>query len=119
VFSSARAALRAAVDLLARCAAAATPELPLRAGVGLEVGEPVPVPGSYLGEAVNVAARLCAQAGAGGGVGSGAGGGGGGRGGGGGWRGRSGGSWRSGGSPTGWGPGWCARGRPRGRRRQQ
>ncbi|MGH2411673.1 MAG: helix-turn-helix domain-containing protein, partial [Chloroflexota bacterium] len=34
VFTSARRALRAAVDLLRRCAAAETPDLPLRAGVG-------------------------------------------------------------------------------------
>jgi class 3 adenylate cyclase/tetratricopeptide (TPR) repeat protein/DNA-binding XRE family transcriptional regulator len=62
VFTSARKALRAAVDLLTRCAGAATPELPLRAGVGLDVGEPISVPGGYRGEAINVAARLCAQA---------------------------------------------------------
>ena len=41
VFTSAHRALRAAVDLLARCAAAATPMLPLQAGVGLDVGEPL------------------------------------------------------------------------------
>ena len=64
VFTSARKALRAAVDLLALCDAA-RPELPLRAGVGLDVGEPVPVPGGYRGEAINVAARLCARAAAG------------------------------------------------------
>jgi class 3 adenylate cyclase/tetratricopeptide (TPR) repeat protein len=62
VFTSARKALRAAVDLLARCAGAETPELPLRAGIGLDVGEPIPVPGGYRGEAINVAARLCAKA---------------------------------------------------------
>ncbi len=65
VFTSARKALRAAVDLLARCEAAATPELPLQAGVGLDAGEPLPVPGGYRGEAINVAARLCAKAGPG------------------------------------------------------
>jgi class 3 adenylate cyclase len=65
VFTSARSALRAAADLLARCEAAATAELPLRAGVGLDAGEPVPVPGGYRGEAINVAARLCALAGPG------------------------------------------------------
>jgi predicted ATPase/class 3 adenylate cyclase len=65
VFTSVRNALRAAVDLLASCATAATPELPLRAGVGLDVGEPVSVPGGYRGEAINTAARLCAQAGPG------------------------------------------------------
>lgn len=63
VFTSARKALRAAVDLLARCASDTT--LPLRAGVGLDVGEPIHVPGGYRGEALNVAARLCAKAGPG------------------------------------------------------
>jgi class 3 adenylate cyclase len=63
VLGSSRNALRAAVDLLARCAAA--PDFPLQAGVGLDAGEPVPVPGGYRGEAINVAARLCASAGAG------------------------------------------------------
>jgi class 3 adenylate cyclase len=65
VFSSARAALRAATDLQARCAKEASATLPLRAGVGLDVGEPVTVASGYRGEAINVAARLCAQAGPG------------------------------------------------------
>ena len=65
VFTSARKALRAAVDLVTRCAVEATAEVPLRAGVGLDVGEPVSVPGGYRGEVINVAARLCAQAGPG------------------------------------------------------
>jgi predicted ATPase/class 3 adenylate cyclase len=65
VFSSARAALRASTGLLARCAEAATDALPLRAGVGLDVGEPVAVGDGYRGEAINTAARLCAQAGPG------------------------------------------------------
>jgi predicted ATPase/class 3 adenylate cyclase len=65
VFTSARAALRAATDLQARSAAEASAALPLQAGVGLDVGEPVAVAGGYRGEAINVAARLCAQAGPG------------------------------------------------------
>jgi predicted ATPase/class 3 adenylate cyclase/Tfp pilus assembly protein PilF len=65
VFTSARAALRAATSLQVRCAAEASAALPLQAGVGLDVGEPVAVAGGYRGEAVNVAARLCAQAGPG------------------------------------------------------
>jgi len=65
VFGSARAALLAAAGLLTRCAQEATPDLPLRAGVGLDVGEPVTVPGGYRGEVINTAARLCAQAGPG------------------------------------------------------
>jgi class 3 adenylate cyclase/tetratricopeptide (TPR) repeat protein len=65
VFTSARNALRAAVSLLSRCAADASPSLPLRAGVGLDVGEPISVPDGYRGEVINVAARLCAKAGPG------------------------------------------------------
>ena len=65
VFTSARNALRAAVDLLARCTATTTADLPMHVGVGLDVGEPIPVPGGYRGEVINVAARLCARAGPG------------------------------------------------------
>jgi non-specific serine/threonine protein kinase len=65
VFTSARAALRAATGLQARCTQEASATLPLQAGVGLDVGEPVAVAGGYRGEAINVAARLCAQAGPG------------------------------------------------------
>jgi non-specific serine/threonine protein kinase len=65
VFTSARAALRAAASLQARCAQQASVALPLQAGVGLDVGEPVAVDGGYRGESINVAARLCAQAGPG------------------------------------------------------
>jgi class 3 adenylate cyclase len=50
VFSSARAALRAATGLQARCAAEASAALRLQAGVGLDVGEPVAVAGGYRGE---------------------------------------------------------------------
>lgn len=50
IFTSARSALRAATGLLARCAEAASETLPLRAGIGLDVGEPVAVPGGYRGE---------------------------------------------------------------------
>ena len=63
VFASAQRALRAAVDLQARCAAAASPTLPLRVGIGLDVGEPIAMPeGDYRGEVLNVASRLCVQA---------------------------------------------------------
>jgi predicted ATPase/class 3 adenylate cyclase len=62
VFTSARAALQAAIALLARCADETSDDLPLRAGIGLDVGEPVAVPGGYRGEAINTAARLCARA---------------------------------------------------------
>ena len=65
VFGSARAALRAATGLLARCAEEAGDDPPLRAGVGLDVGEPVAVPGGYRGEAIDTAVGLCALAGPG------------------------------------------------------
>ncbi len=62
VFVSARKALRAAVDLQARFVAAA---LPRGVGIGLDAGEAVPVDGGYRGTALNLAARLCGEAGAG------------------------------------------------------
>jgi predicted ATPase/class 3 adenylate cyclase len=67
VFVSARQALRAAVELQARCAAAtaAEPSLPLPIGIGLDVGEAVPLEGGYRGGALNLAARLCSVAGPG------------------------------------------------------
>jgi hypothetical protein len=67
VFSSARAALRAAIVLQEQVgqASATTPEQPIRCGIGVEAGEAVAVPGGYRGQAINLAARLCARAGAG------------------------------------------------------
>ena len=67
VFGSARQALRAALDLQARFAAAmeTDPALPLRVGIGLDAGEAVPVAGGYRGGALNLAARLCSLAGPG------------------------------------------------------
>lgn len=62
VFVSSRQALRVAVDLQARFAA---DSLPQGVGIGLDTGEAVPVEGGYRGSALNVAARLCAQAGPG------------------------------------------------------
>jgi class 3 adenylate cyclase len=41
------------------------PDLPLRVGVGLHAGEPVPHEGQYVGSAVNIAARLASAAGPG------------------------------------------------------
>lgn len=66
-FVSARGALRAAVTLQDRLLRETTqgPILPLRAGVGLDAGEAVPVEGGYRGGALNLAARLCALAGPG------------------------------------------------------
>jgi class 3 adenylate cyclase len=67
VFGSARNAIRAALDLQARFAEATEtdPTLPLPVGIGLDAGEPVPMEGGYRGGALNLAARLCSQAGAG------------------------------------------------------
>ena len=62
VFTSARQALRAAVELQAHIA---DEQLPRGVGIGLDAGEAVPVEGGYRGTALNVAARLCAQAAAG------------------------------------------------------
>jgi len=62
VFLSARQALRAAIELQTRFVEA---ELPRGVGIGLDAGEAVPVEGGYRGSALNVAARLCAQAGPG------------------------------------------------------
>jgi transcriptional regulator with XRE-family HTH domain len=67
VFASARTSLRAAVALQEQVAQAslATPEQPIRCGIGLEAGEAIAVAGGYRGLAINLAARLCAQAGPG------------------------------------------------------
>jgi DNA-binding NarL/FixJ family response regulator/class 3 adenylate cyclase len=67
VFDSARGAIRAAVALQRRFAEAteADGSVPLPTGVGLDVGEAVPVPGGFRGAALNLAARLCAMAAAG------------------------------------------------------
>jgi class 3 adenylate cyclase len=68
VFASARQALHAAHMLQARCAeeAEAHPDLPLAIGVGMDVGEPIPMEdGGYRGAALNRASRLCGIAGPG------------------------------------------------------
>jgi peptide/nickel transport system substrate-binding protein len=67
VFSSARQAIRTAVDLQQRFVEETLdqPELPLTVGIGLDAGEAVPVEGGYRGGALNLAARLCGQARAG------------------------------------------------------
>lgn len=62
VFVSARQALRAAMELQERFRLAG---LPRGVGIGLDAGEAVPVEDGYRGGALNVAARLCAQAGPG------------------------------------------------------
>src|SRR5439155_4453317 len=67
VFTSARQAIRAAVELQDRFVeeTEADPALPLGVGIGLDAGEAVPVEGGYRGGALNLAARLCGQAGPG------------------------------------------------------
>ncbi len=64
VFRSPRQAIRAAVELQARFVeeTAADPTNPLRAGIGLDAGEAVPLEGGHRGGALNTAARLCALA---------------------------------------------------------
>jgi class 3 adenylate cyclase len=65
VFTSARQAIRAAVELEARFAqeTEADAELPLRVGIGIDSGEAVRLEdGSHRGAALNVASRLCARA---------------------------------------------------------
>lgn len=66
-FASARQAVRAAGDLHARylAEASAHPELPPGIGIGLDIGEAVPVDNGYRGAALNRAARLCSLAGPG------------------------------------------------------
>jgi class 3 adenylate cyclase len=58
VFSSAREALRAALQLRIRCGEEIGKELPLEVGIGLDAGDAVPVKGGYRTGALNLAARL-------------------------------------------------------------
>ena len=64
VFTSARQAIRAAVDLQAQFQEAADEfDIPLRVGIGIDSGEAVQLDdGSFRGAALNVAARLCGRA---------------------------------------------------------
>jgi YVTN family beta-propeller protein len=64
VFSSARQALRAAVELQIRFRERVNgePVFPLGIGIGLASGEAVPLEGGYRGGALNLAARLCSVA---------------------------------------------------------
>jgi WD40 repeat protein/class 3 adenylate cyclase len=65
-FSTAGQAVRAALDIQYGCAEATAtePDFPLGVGAGLDFGEAVPGD-QYHGAAINMAARLCAQAAAG------------------------------------------------------
>lgn len=65
VFTSARQAIRAAMDLQGQFdeQTAVDSELPLRVGIGIDSGEAVQLEdGSFRGAALNVAARLCGRA---------------------------------------------------------
>ena len=64
VFTSARAAIRAAVDLQAQFREAADEfQIPLQVGIGIDSGEAVELEdGTFRGSALNVAARLCGRA---------------------------------------------------------
>jgi predicted ATPase/class 3 adenylate cyclase len=65
-FVSARNALRAALELQSRVGKSSTgnPAIPLQVGIGLDSGEALPTPDSFVGAALNLAARLCKLAGA-------------------------------------------------------
>ena len=67
VFRSPRQAIRTAVELQTRFLEATmdSPDLPLPVGIGLDAGEAVAVEGGYRGGALNLAARLCSEAGPG------------------------------------------------------
>ena len=67
IFTSPRQAIRAALDLQERFVAEsiADPNMLLPVGIGLDAGEAVPVETGYRGGALNLAARLCGQAGPG------------------------------------------------------
>src|ERR1043166_4567463 len=67
VFKSPDQAVRAAVELpvVFEEEVAADPTLPLLVGVGIDIGEAVPVEDGFRGAALNTAARLCSQAAAG------------------------------------------------------
>ncbi len=67
VFESPGQAVRAAVEFQATCAeeSESDPAFPLPVGIGIDSGEAVPVEDGYRGAALNMAARLCSNAGAG------------------------------------------------------
>jgi class 3 adenylate cyclase/Tol biopolymer transport system component len=67
VFPSASSAVACGLAIVeaARAAAAAEPDRPIRVGIGIHAGESVEGAEGYVGSAVNIAARICAQAAAG------------------------------------------------------
>lgn len=62
VFESARQALACGVAIQRAAARTSTPDRPIRIGIGVHAGEPVPHDGQFVGSAVNVAARLAQNA---------------------------------------------------------
>ena len=62
VFDSARQALSCGVGIQRAAARASTPDRPIRVGIGIHAGEPVPHDGQFVGSAINVAARLAQNA---------------------------------------------------------
>ena len=66
-FGSVSGAVRCGLALTAAAASdsAENPDEPIRVGVGIHAGETVEAEGGYVGSPVNIAARICAQAGAG------------------------------------------------------
>jgi class 3 adenylate cyclase/streptogramin lyase len=65
VFPTASGAVEAGLEIVARAGEQTTPELPIRVGVGVHAGETVASTAGLVGGAVNIAARVCAKAGAG------------------------------------------------------
>ena len=67
VFPSASGAVAAALDIVRDAGAASTeqPDAPIRVGIGVHAGETSDLPDGPVGSAVNIAARICAQAQAG------------------------------------------------------
>jgi branched-chain amino acid transport system substrate-binding protein len=64
VFSSVSSAVRCGLAISADAASASSdhPDEPIQVGVGIHAGETVESDGGYVGSAVNIAARICAQA---------------------------------------------------------
>jgi class 3 adenylate cyclase len=65
VFGSVSAAVRAGLAIVTAAAATAADPDPIRVGVGIHAGETVETAEGFVGSAVNIAARLCAEARAG------------------------------------------------------
>jgi class 3 adenylate cyclase len=65
VFDSVSAAVRCGLSIIAAAATTAADPQPVRVGVGVHAGETLETAEGYVGAAVNIAARLCAEARAG------------------------------------------------------